>query len=96
VPDTRYRLHDGPLLRWLMGHPATTGTPFTVRSLAAATGLSYSKIQKLCSGERPTVSAPEADQVAAAIGFSRRALFSPLSSPFEDGDKRTETTDGPR
>lgn len=93
---TRYRLHDGLLLRRLMECPPVGGEAFTVRSLAAVTGLSYSKIQKLVTEERPTVTPDEAERIARALSVRRRALFSTLSSPSWDGDRRTETPDGPR
>jgi hypothetical protein len=96
VPDTRYRVHDGLLIRRLMECPPVGGAAFTVRSLAAATGLSYSKIQKLISEDRPTVTPAEADRIALALCVCRRALFSPLPSPSRDGDHGTETPDGPR
>lgn len=92
----RYHLHDGPLLRRLMECPPVGGTAFTVRSLAAATGLSYSKIQKLIHGERPTVTEDEADRIASAVLVCRKALFSPHPSPYWDGDKETETPHEPR
>lgn len=96
MPTPRYHLHDGPLLRRLMECPPVGGTAFTVRSLAAATGLSYSKIQKLVHGERPTVTADQADRIATAVRVRRQALFSPHPSPSWDGDHEMETTHGPR
>uniref|UniRef100_UPI0039F4B6F2 helix-turn-helix domain-containing protein n=1 Tax=Streptomyces sp. ND04-05B TaxID=3028693 RepID=UPI0039F4B6F2 len=62
----------------------------TVRSLASATGVSYSKIQKLVKEERPTVSKGEADAIARHLQSRRRALFSLDTSPFEYGDERKE------
>lgn len=96
MPNRRYRLHDGALLRRLMECPPPSGTTHTVRSLAAATGLSYSKIQKLITEERPTTTEGEADRIACAFRLRRRALFSPSSSPSWDGDQETENPDGPR
>jgi plasmid maintenance system antidote protein VapI len=84
LPDDRYRLHDGELLRRLMKRPLEGGTVHTVRSLADATGLSYSKIQKLIKEERPDVDAPEADRIAEAVQSRRRALFSPTSFTFKN------------
>ncbi|WNI15538.1 hypothetical protein [Actinacidiphila sp. ITFR-21] len=92
----RYRLHDGPLLRRLMECPPPGGQIHTVRSLAAATGLSYSKIQKLITEDRPTATLAEADRIARELRVRRKALFSPSSSPSQDGDTREETPDGPR
>lgn len=91
MPDVRYRLHDGALLRRLMECPPPGGTPHTVRSLAAAVGLSYSKIQKLITEERPYVTGDDAEHIASEVGCRRRALFSPSSSPSWDGDREGNT-----
>lgn len=91
---TTYRVHDGLLLKRLMRCPEAGGTVYTVRSLATVTGMSYSKIQKLVTGERPTVSEPEADRIAQAVQVRRKALFAPTSSPFGDGNGGTRG--GPR
>jgi hypothetical protein len=96
VPDDRYRLHDGPLLKRLMKQPIEGGLVYTVRSLAERVGLSYSKIQKLVKEDRPTVSEDEADRIAKAVQANRKALFSPTPSPFEDGDTSEEEPRGPR
>lgn len=76
--------------------PPEGGSTYTVRSLASATGLSFSKIQKLITEERPTVQPFEADHIAKTLRVATKALFSPSSSPSWDGDARKETTDGPR
>lgn len=96
MPDARYRLHDGPLLKRLMQQPLPGGTSYTVRSLASVTGLSYSKIQKLVSEERPYVDQVDADRIAEAVQVRRKALFSPTPSPFEDGYEEKENPSGPR
>ena len=95
MPDDRYRVHDGALLYRLMRQPLPGGEVHTVRSLARATGLSYSKIQKLTSEERPTVSESEADAISRAVQSRRRALFSPTSSSFGDEDEREGEGHGP-
>lgn len=81
--NARYRVHDGLLLLRLMKHPNEGGSTHTVRSLAAATGMSWSKIQRLTTEERPTVTREQADRIAEAVGVRRRALFAQISSPFE-------------
>ena len=91
---TTYRVHHGSLLKRLMRCPEAGGTVYTVRSLAAVTGLSYSKIQKMVTGERPTVTEPEADRIAEAVQICRKGLFAPTSSPFGDGNGGTRG--GPR
>lgn len=96
MPNTKFRLHDGLLLRRLMECPPKGGTPHTVRSLAAAVGLSYSKIQKLITEERPFVTGDDAQRIASEVDCRRRALFSPSSSSYEDGDRKVGIPDGPR
>ena len=94
VSHARYRLHDGPLLRRLMDSPPVGGRVYSVRSLALATDLSYSKIQKMVTEDRPTCTPDEAERIACALSLSRKALFSPISSASADKDE--EDTDGPR
>lgn len=90
MSDDRYRVHDGSLLRRLMTCPEQGGTAYTVRSLAAETGLSFSKIQKLVTGDRPTVTEAEADSIASAVHICRRGLFAPTPSPFGDGNRKDD------
>lgn len=86
----RYRVHDGPLLRRLMRNPESDGVRHTVRSLGEATGLSPSKIHKLITEERPTVTPAEADRIAEALAVQRKALFAPTSSPYSNGERQEE------
>lgn len=90
MSDDRYRVHHGSLLRRLMDCPEQGGTAYTVRSLAAETGLSPSKIQKMVSEERPTVTEAEADSIASAVHICRRGLFAPSPSPFGDGNRKDD------
>ncbi|MDX3074578.1 hypothetical protein [Streptomyces sp. MI02-7b] len=86
MPDARYRLHDGQLMQRLMKHPLPGGTRHTRRSLADATGLSYTKIHRLISEERPEVDEPHADAIARELQSARKALFSPSPSTFKNGN----------
>lgn len=88
--STRYRVHDGPLLKRLMHCPEPGGTSHTVRSLARACGLSRSKIQALIDEDRPTVEPADATAIAEAVGVRRKALFAPCAFAFEDKDKSPE------
>lgn len=88
--STRYRVHDGPLLKRLMTCPEPGGTSHTVRSLARASGLSKSKIQALIDETRPTVEGSDASAIAEAVSVRRKALFAPEQSSFEDKDSRGE------
>ncbi len=88
----RYRIHDGRLLQRLMRNPGPAGTEHTVRSLARATGLSASKVQRLITEERPTVTDGQATRIAEAVGERRRALFAPTPSPSSNGDHERKRT----
>ncbi|MEW2633439.1 helix-turn-helix transcriptional regulator [Streptomyces sp. NPDC048389] len=79
-----------------MKHPGSAGVSHSVRSLAEATGLSSTKIQRLINEERPTVESDEANRIAEAVDVRRRALFTPISSLFGDGDDRRRDPHGPR
>lgn len=84
----RYRLHDGPLLKRLMRHPVSDGARHTERTLAALAGVSWSKVHRLITEERPTVTEDQADRIAEAVQVRRKALFTPITSPFGDGDRK--------
>lgn len=75
-----------------MRHPGPTGPSYTVRSLAKAAGLSPSKIQRIITEERPTVTDAQATRIAEAVGVSRRALFMPTPSPYSNGDREDSET----
>ncbi|MEV4438201.1 helix-turn-helix transcriptional regulator [Streptomyces sp. NPDC049577] len=70
-----------------MAHPESGGAVHTVRSLARATGVSWSKIHRLITEERPTVTRDQADRIANAVQVNRKALFTPTSSPFGDANE---------
>lgn len=87
MPDTRYRLIDGQLLCRLMRCPDVGGQRHTVRSLAAVTGISKSKIGSMLHDQQTEVSADQAALMARAVGVKRKALFLPSVSAFADTNK---------
>jgi plasmid maintenance system antidote protein VapI len=87
MPPDRYQIHDGSLLRRLMRHPESDGTVHTERSLARQAGISWSKVHRLITGERPTVTEAQAHLIAESVGVSTKALFAPQASPFGDGNE---------
>lgn len=88
MPDPRYRLTDGQLLRRLMRCPDTGGQRHTVRSLAAVTGISKSKISSMLRDQQAKVTAEQAALTAEAVGVRRKALFTPPLSAFADTDTK--------
>src|SRR5690606_38749886 len=72
----RYRLHAGELLRRLLDSQRD-GEPGSVRELAAAVGMSKSKVAALVREVRPTLTGDEARRLAQAYGLPPRALFHP-------------------
>ncbi len=77
----RYRLRDRGVLQYLMQHPGR-GTPYTVRSLADAIGLSHhSLIGHLVSGRRADCDAGTAHNIAESLGVAVLVLFAPPASP---------------
>jgi len=77
----RYTLRSRDFFQYVMQHPGR-GTPYTVRSLAAAVGLSHhSLIGHLSSGMRTDCDAVIAHRIAEAVGVGVLVLFAPSTSP---------------
>lgn len=88
MPDARWRLRDGSLLRRLMQAPGFDRPALTYATLAEVAGLSESKILKLMNGSRPTVTESQANRIAQAVAASRAALFLPTSSSSANADEK--------
>lgn len=88
--EPTYRLNDGELLAHLMRCPGSGGRRHTVRSLAAATGISKSKISYMIRDQQTKVSESKATAAAEAVGFHRKALFTPIMSTFTNEDNPEE------
>lgn len=93
MPRNRYRLHTGALLRRLMDGPIEGKARHTVRSLAAAAGVSRSKVQYMISEDRQrdTVAEEVADRFAREVGCDRPSLFRPIVSASPDTDAKEES-----
>lgn len=78
--EPAYRLIDGRLLRRLMRCPEGDGKRHTVRSLAAATGISKSKISSMLNDQQTRLPQSKADAVAHEVAVRRKALFTPIVS----------------
>lgn len=79
--SARYKLRSKGVLQHCMQHPGR-GTPFTVRSLAAAIGLTHhSLVGHLHSGERDECDRDVAHAIAGAVGVAVLVLFAPPASP---------------
>lgn len=80
----RYTLRNREFFQHVMQYPGR-GAPYTVRSLAAAAGLSHhSLIGHLSSGTRTDCDAPTAHRIAEAVGVAVLVLFAPPSSPEQN------------
>lgn len=78
--SVRYRLIDLATLLRVMEHPGR-GAPYSVRSLAEASGISRSQVGRLVSGELPDLPVLEAHRISEALGVAVLVLFMPPSSP---------------
>lgn len=79
--SVRYELRDPKILRWVMDHPGR-GTPYSVRGLAEAVGLSHhALIGHLLTGERRDCDFELAHRIAGAVGVAILVLFAPPPSP---------------
>lgn len=79
--SVRYKLRSKEVLHHVMQHPGR-GTPYTVRTLAAAIGLTHhSLVGHLHSGERDDCDRDVAHNIAEAVGVAVLVLFAPPASP---------------
>lgn len=76
----RYTLKSAEKFRWFMENP-WTGIPFTVRSLAEASGVGPGLIQKLASGKQDTADVLVAHALVRTFGCSILNLFAPPVTP---------------
>ncbi|MCX4849781.1 XRE family transcriptional regulator [Streptomyces sp. NBC_00893] len=79
--SARYSLRDPKILRWVMDHPGR-GTPYSIRQLADAIGLSHhALIGHLLTGERGECDVDTAHSIAEAVGVALLVIFAPSASP---------------
>ncbi|MFD7622072.1 helix-turn-helix domain-containing protein [Streptomyces sp. NPDC059802] len=63
-----------------MEHPGR-GAPYSIRTLADASGISRSQVGRLVNGELPNLPVNEAHQMSEALGVAVLVLFMPPVSP---------------
>jgi transcriptional regulator with XRE-family HTH domain len=76
----RYTLRDRETLKKIMEHPGR-GAPYSIRTLAEASGISRSQVGRLAAGELPDLPVSEAHQMSEALGVAVLVLFMPPVSP---------------
>jgi hypothetical protein len=79
----RYALRDRDTLRWIMDHPGR-GVPYSVRTLAEASGCSAGLVERLLTGRQKTASMGDAHSLTEALGVAVLVLFAPSASPRWD------------
>lgn len=90
MSDARLYLTRSDVLRGLMDW-APGGGSIDIRELAAAAGVSKSKIGALLSGERPSVTLPVAKRICEVLDVRLDALFTAqLPTPMGMGSDRKE------
>jgi transcriptional regulator with XRE-family HTH domain len=78
--SARYALRDLETFKKIMEFPGR-GTPYTVRDLAEASGVSRSQIGRLLTRELDNLDVNDAHAVAEALGVAVLVLFMPPASP---------------
>jgi hypothetical protein len=78
----RYALRDLEYFKETMEHPGR-GVPYSVRTLAEASGVSRSQIGRLVAGDLPDLPVNEAHAVATALGVAVLVIFLPPVSPTQ-------------
>lgn len=80
MSPTRYTLKDPDIFRWIMENPGR-GAPYSVRTLAEASGCGRGLIQKLANGKQETANVLDAHSLVEALGVSILNLFAPPVTP---------------
>ncbi|MFF9175913.1 helix-turn-helix domain-containing protein [Streptomyces sp. NPDC014793] len=76
----RYTLRDLDTFKKIMEAPGR-GTPYTVRDLADASGVSRSQIGRLLTRDLTHLDVNDAHSVSEALGVAVLVLFMPPASP---------------
>lgn len=82
----RWSLRSIPILKHHMAHPGRV-EPFSVRTLAEASGVGQGVIEKLLTGRQSTADVDDAIAIVETLGVAINPLFAPPSSP-----KRSHTS----
>lgn len=86
----RWSLRSIPFFKHCMAHPGRC-EPYSVRSLAEASGVSRGVIDKLLTGRQREADVLDATALAEALGVSINPLFAPPSSPEQSRSSRPPT-----
>jgi transcriptional regulator with XRE-family HTH domain len=81
--NVRYTLKSLDWFKWCMKNPGR-GAPYSVRTLAEATGLSIPQVGRLHAGELNDLDVNDAHSVAEALGVAILTLFAPPPSPKQN------------
>lgn len=80
MSSTRYTLKSPAAFRWAMENPGR-GVPYSIRTLAEASGCSPALIQKLANGKQTTANVLDAHSLVEALGVAVLVLFAPPVTP---------------
>lgn len=86
----RYALRDRDTLRRVMNHPGR-GVPFSVRTLAEASGCTTGLIGGLLTGRQKSATVDDAHSISEALGAAVLILFAPSPSPNQDAPSTEKT-----
>lgn len=73
-----------------MDHPGR-GVPYSVRTLAEASGCTTGLIEKLLTGRQKTAVMDDAHSITEAVGVAVLVLFAPSPSPNQDDTSTKES-----
>ena len=76
-------LRNAQIFRWIMENPGR-GKPYSIRTLAEASGVGRNLVEKLASGRQESADVNDAHSLAEALGVTVLVLFMPPSSPELD------------
>lgn len=76
----RWTLKNREWFKWVMKNPGT-GVPYSLDSLAKASGCGRGLIEKLANGSQKTADVDDALALAEAVGVTILTLFAPPATP---------------
>lgn len=80
IVSRRWTLRSIPFFKHCMANPGRC-EPFSIRTLADASGVKQGVIEKLLTGRQRTADVDDAIALAEALGVAINPLFAPPSSP---------------
>lgn len=83
-------LRNAQIFKWIMEHPGR-GKPYSIRTLAYASGCSRGVVEKLANGTQSTADVDDAHSLVEALGVALLVLFAPSASPDLDGTSSVHT-----